>query len=477
MSYGRYIHFKPTSIHQWAQSDRASVALNYYQESMDFFLPRVHNISNGTGITGLEFPILNYLAAIFYKIFGYDEFWYRLISLSIVSIGLFSIFKLCNKFVNDVRVSTIIVLLFFLSPTLVYYTPNFLPDAPSLGFILVSWLYFFKYKDSNKNIHLLLFTIFSALSILIKITSLISIVCILIVLLLDWLKFFKKKEFDNKLKILSAIIIISLSVFSWYAYSKYLNEKYESWYFLMKIKPVRNFNEIRETYKIIEYFWLKDYYDKSIISLIFVSIIYLIINFRRGNLVLNTITLLLIIGDICFVLLMLFQFRDHDYYIITLLTPIIFLFISVFIIFKEKEYIFNNLSKLLLIVLLITNIFYCKKNINDRYSYNISKDYYGNKVIYDKLLNLTSDLRKIGITYDKVFTIMFDNSPNITLYNINQKGYVVENTWNDADLEKFILKSDYILIENEHVSDRDMYKKYFNNKVLEKDGISVFKLN
>ena len=50
---------RPRSIHAWAQCMRASVAKNYAEESMNFFLPRLHNTLGGEGITGLEFPFVN----------------------------------------------------------------------------------------------------------------------------------------------------------------------------------------------------------------------------------------------------------------------------------------------------------------------------------------------------------------------------------------------------------------------------------
>ncbi|MBK7965050.1 MAG: hypothetical protein IPK10_07010 [Bacteroidetes bacterium] len=65
------VPLRPQSVHQWAQCDRASVALNYYQEDMNFFLPRVHNLDNGSGITGLEFPFVNYAVAILYHILDF----------------------------------------------------------------------------------------------------------------------------------------------------------------------------------------------------------------------------------------------------------------------------------------------------------------------------------------------------------------------------------------------------------------------
>lgn len=477
LSIGRYIHYKPASIHQWAQSDRASVAQNYYQDDMNFFLPRVHNIANGTGITGLEFPIINYSAAVLYKIFGFDEFWYRFLELIIISLGLIYIFKLCNQYLENTFQSISIVLLFYLSPTLVYYSANFIPDLPSLGFILISWYFFIKFKDTNKNRDILLFTLFAALSSLVKITSLISVFAVLGLLLLDSLNFFNKKQFIYKTKIYLSLIFVFISVLAWYFYSYYLNEKYHSWFFLMKIRPVESYQQFIETIKFIGFFWFNDYYDKSFIILVLISLSYLIINFRRGNLLLNTLTILLFLGDICFILLMLFQFRDHDYYIITLVVPIIFLLLSVSLILKEKEVFINKLSKALVLVILLNNIIYCKNNINDRFAYNRDHNYFGNIEYYEKLKNINNELRIMGIPHNKVFTILYDSAPNNILYIINQKGYVVENTWYDVDLESYFNKSDYILVESYHVNDRPMFQNYLTNKIIEKDGISIFKLH
>ena len=87
------IPLRPQSVHQWAQCDRASVALNYYQDDMNLFLPRVHNLDNGSGITGLEFPFVNYSVAILYKFFGYHEWMYRALMLLIFSFGMISLAK------------------------------------------------------------------------------------------------------------------------------------------------------------------------------------------------------------------------------------------------------------------------------------------------------------------------------------------------------------------------------------------------
>ncbi len=185
----------------------------------------------------------------------------------------------------------------------------------------------------------------------------------------------------------------------------------------------------------------------------------------------------MVVGDIFFIIFMLFQFIDHDYYIITLVVPNIFLLLSVRLILKEKEVFINKLSKALVLIILLINIIYCKNNINDRFAYNRDHNYFGNIEYYEKLKNINNELRIMGIPHNKVFTVLYDSAPNNILYIINQKGYVVENTWYDVDLESYFNKSDYILLESYHVNDRPMFQNYLTNKIIEKDGISIFKLH
>jgi hypothetical protein len=45
------------------------------------------------------------------------------------------------------------VLLFIQSPVLLYYMPNFLPDAASLGLSLIAWWLFFKIIGQNQTLY------------------------------------------------------------------------------------------------------------------------------------------------------------------------------------------------------------------------------------------------------------------------------------------------------------------------------------
>ena len=147
----KFINKRPCSIHSSAQGQRASVALNYYKNDMNFFEPRIQRYITGTGITGLEFPIIYYSAAICYKLFGFNDIFLKLINLSLVIFGLFLFYKLSYSYIKNYIFTIFIISSAAISPVLLFYSPNYLPDAPSLGLVLASWYYFFRYINTNKN--------------------------------------------------------------------------------------------------------------------------------------------------------------------------------------------------------------------------------------------------------------------------------------------------------------------------------------
>src|SRR3972149_5808757 len=90
-NYHEIVFKRPQSVHKWRQSDCASIALNYYQNGMDFFHPETHNLTSDGGTTGKcqtsEIPILYYSVAILYTIFGYHDFIFRLVNTLLFFLG------------------------------------------------------------------------------------------------------------------------------------------------------------------------------------------------------------------------------------------------------------------------------------------------------------------------------------------------------------------------------------------------------
>jgi hypothetical protein len=473
------LHKRPESVHVWAQCDRASVARNYAEESMNFFKPRTNFTEGGTGITGLEFPFMNYIAAICYKLFGFSEFWYRLLMLISITTGLIGSFQISNFFLKSTFLSALVVLSFFLSPVLNYYCANFLPDTASLGFILLTWFCFFKYVEKPTAILLALFFAFGALAALIKITSLISLISILILLICDKLKCLnvdRKKIFSNHFLLLALILIIYILVVSWYVYANWLSKSNNCSVFLMSNKTPNSFEEIRSVWDGIRSTWTSFYYSIPIYYLILITGLSLIVFYRKVNRLTGIITLLLWTGNICFIILMFNQFRNHDYYIITLLPAVFFQFIAAFElyfrIFDKKNILL--MINIVVIMVVIYSVFYSAKHQRWRYDKN-SWLYSGKE--YNDYFYLEHYLHSLGITRESKVVSMYDLSFNITLYAMNVKGWRANKKEADNEVLEYASKgAEFIALNDSSALNHEKLKPLFENKIGQFKNILIFKI-
>lgn len=464
-------------MHQWAQADRASIARNYAEEDMNFFLPRVNNCTNKTGITGVEFPIIQYLVAICYQVFGFNEFWYRLIMLLVVSTGVFFAFKTALSFLENKNwIAFCITLIWYCSPTLVFYTPNFIPDAASLGLCLTSWYFFFRYIKTENKLYILLIFIFLTLSSLIKITSLIGSICMIAICFISIIQtrlYNISKAASIKL---GATVLLSIIItFAWYSYASWLNTIYGSEVFLLKLNPVDQLSELSNDLNWVITSWGSDYYSYfSLITGIWL-LLFCLLNYKTVNKLLLTITLLYIIGSFAFMVLMMKQFLNHDYYIIALLPTSFFLVLTFSELFYRihKNYIQLHKKQLTagLLVITVSSFFFAKVTVNARYAYEV-----GTMFAPEKMEGMEAYLRSIGISRNDKVVSMYDESPNISLYFLNVKGV----TFNQRSIKDSILirlqskDMSYLITTEDSVDVQYLRSK---TKIGEKNGFQVYKFD
>ncbi len=471
---------RPESVHMWAMCDRACIARNYAEESMNFFQPRVNETKELKGITGLEFPLMNYLAAVCYKIFGFNEFWYRLMMLLTISAGVVSAFSFTGLILKNYLVAGLIVFIWHLTPVLNYYSASFIPDTASLGFILIAWYYFFKWRNTGLKKNIALYFLFGAIACLIKITSLISITVMLILLLIDHFKLLNKNKqrlFAEKQLFVVMSLLIYLFVFAWYKYAAWLSAHNNSGVFLMGTNMVHNQAEFDDTWNGIKNVWIPFYYPKSIYWLMGACIIILIAFIKKVNRMLGLITLGLWAGNICFIYFMFNQFKNHDYYIITLMPALLFLFITTADLLI-KITIKNSVRLILLtgsLVLIITQTVFSAKHQKFRYDPN-SWLYYGKDL--SDYTTIEPFIRQLGIKRtDRVISIA-DESPNIALYFMNVKGWKMDkNTSDDEILNAIKNGAGYFITNDSTQFKREKLKPFLSEKLGEYYSVQVFKIN
>lgn len=470
---------RPQSVHMWAMCDRGSVARNYAQESMNFFQPRVHEAKNGEGICGMEFPIMNYSAAIFYKLFGFNELWYRLLMFIVYSFGLVAAYYTTGYFLNNVLNRILVTAIFASSPVLTYYAANFIPDTAALGFTMLSWFFFFKWRDKGKKYSIMLFFLFLSLAVLVKITAAIGAIILLGATLFSLI--FKNFKFDFgrvKKGLLLSVLLISLSLaFGWIQYSKYLNEKYGLSVFLMRTMTPSSWEEVVKTLKHVNEIWVQFYFSKPLYLLLLVGFLVFAFYIKRVSFDLRFISLCYLCGVVSFAYLMLIQFNDHDYYIITLLPLIYFIILSSFQVFEKVS---MNLSikksiPVLFILILLFNMNFNRKHQEFRMSEHCWLFDWARYVPYQEV---EPYIKEIGLNRNNKAIAICDYSPNIALYFLNLKGWSVADVAPDESIQRALeFKPAYLITEDTMQTRRSVFNNLRLMPIGQYKTIRIYTIN
>jgi hypothetical protein len=497
--YAEIIQKGPYSMHMWRQCDCLSFTSNYYHEDIGFFEPGIHwSGSTGDGKTVSEFPGLYFLNAQLWKLFGQKEFIYRLLNILIVFCGLFCLFKTFKKRLNNSYWSILSVLFLFSSPVLVYYTNNFLSDAPALGFVLIGFFFLWEYYSKFKLKFLYVSCLFFLLAGLLKLTALLGLLAILPIHL--FLLFFDKDRKVNFVSLLPFLILFSI-LLAWYIFAIKYNNENISGVFLQGVLPIWNINsiQIHDIYLFLKNDLLPAFFNKK--ALLFVIILWLFsaLHYKSVNKLLLFYSLFIFIGTFGFLLLFYQVFTVHDYYLTNLLINIPVILLMVLDLFKKKypDFLDNKLVKIgFLIPVLYLMILTAQINRQKYFSYNddfivkhglLKTDenrewYHWNyKNTFKALEEITPYLRQLRIQRtDKVLSIP-DYSPNISLYLMDQKGYTdfgFNDVTDQSRIQKYIDKGTNYLIVNDTsvLTKRSYLNDFIDKKMGQYKNVFIYKL-
>lgn len=471
---------RPCSIHSSAQCQRASISQNYYNIDMNFFKPRINVFLKSNGITGVEFPIIYYTAAITYKLFGFNDAYLKTINLILVTLGIFFFFRMSQLFLKNTVLSLLLVCSAIVSPVLLYYSANVSPDTPAFAFVLCAWYFFFRYLSSNKNSHLNLFVFFGALGALIKIISVMCFLVVFCLLILDQLKFFKKDDrlflISGKRKVIIRSIIGILVVISWYVYAKLIYTIYGNPPFAMEAMMVTDMDTLRDVIKYAKN-WIFHYYSTETYTFLVCAIVLILFNLKRANRLLLTITGIYILGSLAYVFLFLRQFMHHDYYIIAMLPCVFFLLLVFFDIINKFSLRYSLLINVVFVIVIFFNvkesIEKCREIYAERFN---AKEYLGGN--FRSYYDLGPRLRSMGIKWEDKFVSAFDNSFSNSLYFMNQAGFQIPEDANRETIEGTLKLPDVkYLVLNDSAKFNKIYPNNFAKQIiLYHRGLIIYKL-
>jgi 4-amino-4-deoxy-L-arabinose transferase-like glycosyltransferase len=458
--------------------------MNYYQDNNNFFAPAVHHLGrDGTGKTVSDFPVIYFTVAQFWKLFGQQEFILRGINLLIFFVGLISLFRVLETVLKDSFIAMSAVALLFTSPILIYYANNFLMDVPAFSIALIGLYFFTKFYYTKKNKYLVIFAVFYALAGLLKISSMIGFIAISILFILEALGVKLKENgriFSEPLKQSLVFAGVYMLLFTWYIYARSYNEKYNAGNFLLGILPFWDFNyaQITEILNSVTEHIKWSYFRRETQVLYVLMLIFILINHRKTNRILLYTTILIVLGFAGFIILF-FQALAHDYYVtnMLILVPVILLTFMLLLKTSYPNIFYSFIFRLALVLFLVHNIDFAGRRITDRYSPDgwQNSNYTKNVHIFEEI---TPYLRSIGIQKNDRIISLSDNSINITLYLMNQKGWTNYGLDEDSTQisKKIALGAKYLMIYDKRTYQNSTILPFLKNKIGEYKSVDIYRL-
>lgn len=505
-AYNSTFFKRPAIIHQWRQTDCLSITKNYYEEGMNFFNPKIHFQGNLNGNAVSEFPILNYTVAGLWKIFGEHEFIYKLIEYLLFLLSIFILFNTLLNFSSSPVYSFFTVSLFLTSPLLVYYSFNFLADVPALSLAIMGFCFlasFYKTR-SLKYFYWCLFV--STLAVLIKASAVMPFALLLFFTIIDIFnlnRIFKTEKLFSKKVMPSLMFIFSiLIVVGWYKFAVDYNKSANS-VFLLTVLPIWEMGEsvILTNLQALFNIMFPIFFSKPMFFLFFVAIIFVYSNFKKLSVFLR---FCMVFSTLFFVFYLLFFFQvfhAHDYYLNNLMIfPVITFFCVQDIIFKtEFKSDYKTFFTACVVVLIIVNSFYSAAIFRSRtieddklcawYPFLSQEDkglakylHWRYNATFLPLETITPELRKVGIKREDLTLSIPDESFDVSLYLMDQKGYTVsrEKFLADSSIIKTFVdkKMKYLVFYDPELKNALSYGAIHNyfTCILKKPRVEVFKL-
>jgi len=470
LGWPEWIQFPVFGMHQGAQADRASIAWNYYKNDFQFFYPQVMENRAANGVTGLEFPIIQYITALLRAVFGYSHELYRIVVGAFYLAGNWGVYQITKLTVPRVFHRFLILLLWISSPVLSFYSFNHLPDVPAMACTMLGYFFVLRfYYDINKKQSFNLAIVFFTLSGLLKVTFLVHYIAVIFVLISSKLSNITitdntvieildengqpiqnqpNKRFNflqslapnppfitNWFEILAFIITPIIAVFSWYYYASFLTQSTGNTHFLQQMNPPTSFAEFIDNSLFALNTWIDSVYPRNFLIL-FLLVILISIQRKKQDLnLISTFFLLGFGGFLCVFILFNRQFRFHDYYFVQMLPIVFFGILWLYQTHISGKLFFNGIAGILSLIGLYITPFILASNAKSQLKRTFTVGDYYCQNIFNNVNDFEQAsywLKKEYLHKNQEVAILFDPSPNTGLLLLQKQGIRIAPDFDSA---------------------------------------------
>ncbi len=446
-------------VHTWRQTQTQTVILNFAYHDFNIFNPTINDITNNNGLYRMEFPLMQWIIAIFYKIFGNHLIITRIFVFIVTFCSVLAIYKTANILTSNKIYGFILAWLFLFSPIIYYYSVNPIPDNMALCFAIWSLYFWIKHLKIETTYTFILSSIFLAFSIALKLPF--------IVFGGMYLSKFISKKTDLKynLRYIYIPFLICLPSIIWYF------SVITSWTGNGVVAGMLDNNaNINELFDIFQFNLISTVPELLVnyatLPIFIIGCVILIKHINLKNKIHSTFLFVSLLTSFYFFYEINMIARVHDYYLFPFL-PLLFIIILIGVRFVIESKIIFYKYLLLLTILSCPFTAYLRCNIRwNIYDPGTTKEF----VLYKNKIQSVLPIHA---------KVIVDNDPSncIKLYYLNRKGWgFSKNTLTkNTVLERIKVGANYICFDSKLDKDAEIVE-CLDSLVLNIPPIKIYKL-
>lgn len=379
------------------------------------------------GITAVDFPINNYLVAMAMKVSGDQSaapFRFYMVLYSCV--GLFFLFLLVYKKSASYLLAASCIIFLFGSAVYLDYQDGLIPSMSAMSNVFIAAYFLELYWSDHKRKSLIVSVLFLSLSALMRTPY----ALFLIALLLEWGLRVIKKSNPHKFFELCCIGVALLPPLLYYFYNGHLRAVYGT-LFLSKPLPPTSWAEVSTIFKTVIEKWSSHYWSFAnylLLAIVPLMGLFLLPKWRTKifqrflSSRLSVWVFISSFGGVAYMLLMLHQFSQHDYYLLdSLFVPtILVLVMGLVVLYREVR--FKKILALLTAAIVALGCTDSFKTLKQRRAYDPTSIEQRSFESYRKGNSL---LARLGIDENKKLLIPDTYAPNLPLILLQREGYSV----------------------------------------------------
>jgi 4-amino-4-deoxy-L-arabinose transferase-like glycosyltransferase len=165
----QYVDLPFAEAHRWRFVTNLDVTRNFATRSMNIFWPQA-SWGGPAAYLGMEFPLLQWIAAVLYKVFGDHETLCRYVTIAF-SVASIAVVFMLGKRMFGTAAGRAAAFLVAVSPSMVFFGRTFLSDIPMVFFMVAGLFGYVVYLETGSRGHAIAGAVCTALAGLVKLPA------------------------------------------------------------------------------------------------------------------------------------------------------------------------------------------------------------------------------------------------------------------------------------------------------------------